>query len=111
MKKIKSINNYTIKFDEDAYNCLPKFELNNVRTLLVLKNNTVVGTVTDGDIRKALINNRLMLIPVMHIMKNDYLFGLNEAECEIVLKKYPYVFMVPLVKENKELVQIYVRDI
>jgi mannose-1-phosphate guanylyltransferase / mannose-6-phosphate isomerase len=111
MKKIVNKDNYIIDIDADVYHCLSKFEVNNVGTLLVMKGNVVVGTVTDGDIRKALINNRLMSIPVKHIMKNDYLFGLNNDECIKIFEKYSFIFMVPLVDEKKQLITIYLRDI
>lgn len=111
MKKIENTEAYTIDVESDAYHCLPKFEINNVGTLLVLKKAIVVGTITDGDIRKALINNRLLSIPVKSIMKSDYKFGLNESDCKEIFRLYPYIFMVPMVAENKELISIYIRDV
>jgi CBS domain-containing protein len=111
MKKIENIENYTIDVDSDGNHCLPKLELNNVKTLLVMKDDVVVGTVTDGDIRKALINNRLLSIPVKHLMKSDYHFGFNESECAEVFNKYPYIFMVPLIDANRKLIKIFTRDI
>jgi predicted transcriptional regulator len=110
MKKIENIENYIISIDSDAYHCLPKFEINNAGTLLVMKKNTVVGTITDGDIRKVLIKHRLLSIPVKDVMKNDYKFGLNESECDLIFKTYPYIFITPQVSENRELIQLFQRD-
>ena len=111
MKKIDNLEIYTIDIDSNIYQCLAKFEINNVRTILVVKNNIVVGTLTDGDIRKALLNNRMLSMPVMHLMNSNYHFGLNQLECKEVLDKYPYIFMVPLVGERKQLIGLFVRDI
>ena len=90
---------------------MPKLELNNVKTLLVMKGDIAVGTVTDGDIRKVLINNRLLTIPVKHLMNEDYHFGLDESQCVEIFKKYPYIFMVPLVDINRKLLKIFTRNI
>jgi len=111
MKKIENIENYIINIDSDGNHCLPKLELNNVKTLLVMKGNIAVGTITDGDIRKALINNRLLSMPVKHLMKSDYHFGFDESECVEIFNKYPYIFMVPLVDHDKKLLKIFIRDI
>jgi CBS domain-containing protein len=111
MKKNENIENYTIDIDSDGNHCLPKLELNNVKTLLVMRGDFAVGTVTDGDIRKALINNRLLSMPVKHLMKSDYHFGFNESECAEIFNKYPYIFMVPLVDDNRRLIKIFTRDI
>lgn len=111
MKKIENIESYTIDIESVAYHCLSKFEINNVGTLLVLKKSTVIGTITDGDIRKALINNRLLSIPIRIIMKSDYKFGRDEHECREIFNLYPFIFMVPLIGDNRELIDIYIRDI
>jgi len=111
MKKIEKIDNYVINFQDDIYHCLPKLELNNVRTLLVMKGAQVLGTITDGDIRKILLNNRLLNIPVTHIMKSDYHFGVTEEECADIFRAYSYIFMVPLVTSEKELVSLFQRDV
>jgi len=111
MKKVNDTEKYTIDIDSDAYHCLPKFEINNVGTLLVLKKNVVVGTITDGDIRKALIKNRLLSIPVKNIMNSDYRFGLDVEGCKKIFDKHPYIFMVPMVTDEKLLVEIFLRDI
>jgi predicted transcriptional regulator len=111
MKKIENIENYTIDIDSDGNHCLPKLELNNVKTLLVMKGDITLGTITDGDIRKALINNRLLSMPVKHLMNSDYHFGSNESECEEIFNKYPYIFMVPIVDDNRKLLKIFIRDI
>lgn len=110
MKKVDDTEKYTIDIDSDVYHCLPKFEINNVGTLLVVKKNVVVGTITDGDIRKALINNRLLSAPVKNIMNSDYKFGVSERECGEIFNQYPFIFMAPLVANNRELIAIYIRD-
>jgi predicted transcriptional regulator len=110
MKRIQNIENYTIDIESDIHHCLPKIEINNIGTLLVIKGRKVVGTLTDGDIRKALINNRLLSISVKSIMKVDYKYGINESSCMEVFEKYFYISLVPQIDEDKNLVNIFLRE-
>jgi CBS domain-containing protein len=99
-----------IDIESDIYHCLLKFEVNNVGTLLVNKNNKILGTVTDGDIRKALINQRMLNIPVKDVMNTSFLFGVNTKECKEIFISNVHIMLVPLLTENKELISIFVRD-
>ena len=108
MKKVSIIDIYTVDVESNAFSCLAKFEINNARTILVVKNGKVLGTVTDGDIRKVLVNQRLLTIPVRTVMNNHFHYGLNEGDCEKIFKKYPHISLVPLVNSHMDLLDIYI---
>lgn len=110
MKSVEIFENYIINIDSDIFHCLPKFEVNNLGSLLVVKDSMVVGTITDGDIRKALINNRLLTMPIKHVMNSSYKFGFNESECLKILEDHSYIFVVPLVSEDRRLLKIFLRS-
>jgi len=105
------IEKFTINVGSELSLCLVKLELNNLKTLLVTNNKKVVGTITDGDIRKALLNNRKLSIPVDQVMNSDYFFGSSESECKIIFKKHSYIFVVPHLNHNRELIKIYLRKV
>jgi CBS domain-containing protein len=110
MIKIINYENYTVNASDYIEICLAKLEINKVKTLLVMDKGRVLGTLTDGDVRKIIINNRLLLIPVKEAMNVDYHFGLKKEECLNIFKKYKHILMVPMVDENRNLIEIYVRD-
>jgi CBS domain-containing protein len=111
MRKVKNIENFIVDLNSNGLDCLTKLELNSVKTLLVIKDGFVLGTITDGDIRKVLINNHLITMPVKYIMNNDYFFGLNKKECQDIFKKHYYIFLVPQIDGDRKLIEIYTRDI
>ena len=54
----KLIKDITITSDKSLSDALKKMALSNCKTLIVVsKNNKILGTLSDGDIRRKLINN------------------------------------------------------
>lgn len=105
---MKQFHNYLVAKNATAFECLEKFETNNVRTVLVVKDYLVLGTVTDGDIRKSLINSRLLTIPVYEIMNSHFIYGKSINECRKLSKKYPHILMFPVIDNNRWLQDIFI---
>lgn len=98
-----------VSAEDHAYDCLLKFEVNHCGTVLVLKNKTVIGSVSDGDVRKALIQHRMLNIPVKQIMNLHYLWGKDPDECNKIFHNYSYIKLVPVVDDERSLLEIYSR--
>ena len=52
---------FTVNVEDTAFEALEKIELNKYGTVIVLKGEKVVGTLSDGDIRKILLSHHMRL--------------------------------------------------
>jgi len=88
--------------NESIIDALNKINNNNSGTVIVVDdNNKLLGTLTDGDIRRALIDN----IPLNNSIKNIY-----NSQCKYVYENYnieevkdivkSYIKVVPILSEN-----------
>lgn len=109
MKKVEITEPYLIEFNATIYDCLLKFEQNKVHTLLVRNKQKIVGTITDGDIRKVLIKMRTLYTTVNLVMNNDYYYCQNESECEELFSQNDYLLLIPMLNQQRELISIYLR--
>ena len=73
MNTDESILKFTIAPNASLEDAAQKIEDNKYGTILVVEGRRVVGTVTDGDLRKALLRHRLTLIPVHEVMNTNFL--------------------------------------
>lgn len=105
---LKKFDNYLVTKSTTAYECLVKFEANNVHTVLVVNDDLVLGTVTDGDIRKSLINFRLLTIPACEVMNSHFIYGKSIDECQKLAKKYSHLLLFPVIDGNRRLQDIYI---
>lgn len=76
---------------------------------VVDENNKLLGIITDGDIRKAILNNQLDLENIIN--KNPYKLNINASETQIIsfLKKI-HRRQVPLVDDNNLFIKIFTLD-
>jgi dTDP-glucose pyrophosphorylase len=81
----------------------------NVLTLFVLDGKQMVGTVTDGDIRRALIRNISLDDTVKHVMNSSFRFICpKEKNIQKIREiKASGVQLLPCLGENGELLKIY----
>lgn len=92
---------------EDAWS---KIELNLHRSVIVTEGNKVVGTISDGDLRKAMLSRRLLITPVKEVMNTNFIAITESKRAEagiISLKKN--IFLIPIVDDNMNLIDIYIR--
>ena len=68
-----TIENFTIAPNASLEEAAQKIEDNKYGTVLVVEGERVVGTVTDGDMRKALLRHRLVVIPIHEVMNTNFL--------------------------------------
>ncbi len=82
------------------------------KIILILEKKKILGTLTDGDIRRAIINNIDFKLPVTKIMNNKPLmmkFRQDESFFLEFMKKN-VIRHLPIVNENNELVDLKLLD-
>lgn len=106
-----SLSRHTIQADKTILDALSKintFDINTPLVLFVINSNAnVVGTVTDGDIRRGLISGKNLNCKVVDIMKKDfrYFTNLNDYEKFNEYKQLD-LKIVPLINKEKLLVDL-----
>ncbi|OQX78359.1 MAG: nucleotidyltransferase [Bacteroidetes bacterium 4484_276] len=105
-----NIDNYTISKNSSLKEALIK--LNNIPTFLVLfvtdQNNKLVGTLTDGDIRRGLINNISVDEPLNKFYNKDfhYLMIDNFTQNDIKKAKEKNIRILPVVDCDLKIVKL-----
>ena len=108
---MKDINKYTIKDTATIIEALKK--LNELPLLLILfvvdNKNKVTGTLTDGDIRRALINGAELKDNISKIVFKDFSFLIESENNFEKLKKFRerLIKAVPLLDKEGHLLKIY----
>jgi len=78
------------------------------RSVIVLnENDVVVGTLSDGDARKSMLDHRLLSTPVHRVMNTNFI-ALTVAEREkakAIFQKTHY-FLIPVIDEHGRLVDV-----
>lgn len=65
---------YTIKNNSTIFNALEKLDSAEYKCLIVLENNKVIGTITDGDIRRALIRGSSLDSNLIEALNTDFIY-------------------------------------
>jgi len=83
-----------------------------IQLCLVLDNQKVVGCITDGDIRRGLLNRCHMDSPVTDFMNKDFLYLTEDDSWDSALRlmKRHLIHHIPVLTNDKELVRIFLFD-
>lgn len=107
MKKIKNINILTCSPDETIKNTLKKINKNLTGTIFVISNNKILGSVTDGDIRRYLLKDHNLNDKVRVIMNKNFIYIKSIYDKKIIdkiVKKYQYRCRIfPVLDKKKNL--------
>jgi CBS domain-containing protein len=106
------INDYIILSQSTIYEALVKIEKNKQRSLIVIDDdNKVVGSLSDGDIRKGLLNHILLDAPVFKVMNLNFkmLYETPKAEELNEIFNFYNIFVIPIIDQNFKLLDIKVR--
>ena len=99
-KIINQNKNIEISFDKNFEFVINKLNKNLIKTCFVLKNKKLIGSITDGDIRRSILKNISKKTPINEIMNKKpikiYNFDKNPINklSEYVTKKKIYIFPV-----------------
>lgn len=99
---------YTVQVDSTIETALAKIERNSHRSVIVLdKGRRVVGSLSDGDIRKAMLNRRLLTTPVQDIMNLNFVWlAPGEADKAADLFQRYHIFLIPVLGPSNELLDV-----
>jgi len=71
-------------------------------------NNKLCGTITDGDIRRALLNDIKLDSKVKNIISNKFVYGTDDEDYESLIKKISQkIKIIPIVNKKNELIDIF----
>ena len=103
----KHLEAFTVQVTETIRTAMEKITANRYRVVVVLDGNTVVGTVSDGDIRRAFLKEVLPIAPVEQIMNLNCLTTTEtdgKRLAEIIQREK--VTVLPVVNSRRELLDV-----
>ena len=90
---------------------LKKIEKNEQGALVVLDNNKVIGILTDGDIRRFLIDGYKTSDLVIKAVNKSFIYATQKTTRDFVLKALDMnKRLIPLLDKNKNLIDIYTKN-
>ena len=104
---MKDWKEVTLKISDSLEKAISVLHHGGLRVALVIDNkNMLLGTITDGDIRRALLTHQGMDSSVEGIMNNNPTVGLNSDSMEVVMLKMKSrdLLHIPIVDENNQLI-------
>ena len=103
----KNLDNFTVDKTDTIRTAMLKITANKYRVVVVLDGRKVVGTVSDGDIRRALLKEVLPIAPVEKIM-NINCRTTTETDPQKVKEviRREMVTVLPIVTEQNELIDV-----
>ena len=106
-----NVNEYIIDSNASIYEALVKIEKNKHRSLIVLDcHKKVIGTVSDGDIRKGLINRILLDASISKVMNLNFKKLINKQEIDLdTFFITNNIFILPVVDCEMNLLDLKVR--
>ena len=114
----KNLNNlHLCNYKSTLIDALNIIENNHHRGLfLINENEKVVASLTDGDIRKALLRESLLADPVLPLANPNYKFLRNIEEenlieeAEKILNRYPSIFLIPHLDNDYRLKDLLINN-
>lgn len=104
---MKDVDLYTVDVTDTVRTAMEKITANKHRAVIVLDQRRVVGTVSDGDIRRAMLKDVLPIAPVEHIMNMNCVTTTERDPQRIgeILRRHK-VTVLPVVNEERELIDV-----
>jgi mannose-1-phosphate guanylyltransferase/mannose-6-phosphate isomerase len=101
---------YIADSDDTIEAAWSKIEMNRHRSVIVVEGRKTVGTLSDGDIRKAVLAGRLLTTPIKDVMNINFI-SLKKSEIMQARQLFENkdIFLIPIVDKNYHLIDILVR--
>ena len=106
---MKSFDNITLHKDSTIRDVLEIIDNGNMRIALIIENNNkLVGTVSDGDIRRAFLKGANLNDSIKNIIFTNFIYAKvgDSKDKSIKLAKHNQIYIIPIVNENFTLVGI-----
>lgn len=104
----QSLLPFVVRPDVSLEDALAQIEENRHRSVIVAdERDVVVGTLSDGDARKAILDHRLLSIPVRQVMNTNFiaLDAETRDEAEAIFAR-EHIFLIPVVDDRGRLVEL-----
>lgn len=103
-----SLTPFVVRQHDSLEAAMLTIEENRHRTVIVLDDDdVVVGTLSDGDTRKAILDRRLLTTPVEHVMNTNFVaLGPDERDRAKEFFERDHLFLVPIVDGDGKLLEI-----
>lgn len=97
-----------VRDTETLEEAMVAIEDNGYRSVIVVnENDVVVGTLSDGDARKSVLDHRLTSTPVHRIMNANFIaLTVGEKGKAKAIFDQTHVFLIPLIDEHGKLVDV-----
>lgn len=110
----KSLNhNFILNFDSNIKNCIEKFNKNGLGFCVVVnKDSKVIGVITDGDLRRGLLNTNNIKEEISRIVNKKFLY-LNEkniSKSNDIFNTNKDIKFIPVLSKEKKLIKILFHD-
>ncbi|TGM80973.1 CBS domain-containing protein [Leptospira bouyouniensis] len=103
---------FLVSLDSSIEQALAKIEGNHLGFILVQNDaKQIIGLVTDGDIRRNLLNGKSLSSPIAEGMNREFTWSSNQSPREQLLKMLDSrIRFIPILDDNKRLVGIVTKD-
>lgn len=94
----------------DVLACLNKCK---EKICLIVKNEKLIGVITDGDLRRILFKYQNRSVKIKYLFNKKYIFCKKDNSIENIrkkFKKYYYVNYLPVINSKRELIGLYSKD-
>ncbi|HEY7422225.1 MAG TPA: CBS domain-containing protein [Gaiellaceae bacterium] len=103
-----SLAPFVVRPDVSLEDALARIEENRHRSVIVAdERDVVVGTLSDGDARKAILDHRLLSIPVRQVMNTNFIsLRLDRREEAGGIFEREHIFLIPLVDDEGRILEV-----
>lgn len=104
----RSLAAYVVRPTDTLEDAMAVIEANRHRSVIVVNDGgVVVGTLADGDARKAILDHRLLSTPVADVMNTNFIAVVpSDADSVAHIFEREHIFLVPVVDESGRLVDL-----
>ena len=109
---MKNLSEICMQENDSIRNAIEIINNNDAHIALVVSSNTLIGTVTDGDIRRGLISNISLDESVDKVMNKQFLFQKKNFNQEkaFMLMKDKLLRHMPILDEDGSLIDLLLLD-
>ena len=102
------LSDYVVAPSDTIQHAMEKIDRNGMRAAIVVEEEKVVGTVSDGDIRRALLHDVIMMSPVGGVMQLNprVTSSADPQEREELMTKHNLA-LLPIVDDENRLVDVH----
>jgi CBS domain-containing protein len=108
----KSYDQFALSPEATIQDALVAITNNHLGTVIVVdKDNAVLGVLSDGDIRRALVRDALLVTPIMKVLNTDFIsvYETDPAAAEKIFAEYPGINVIPILNKRQEMIGVAIR--